>query len=820
MAIRGIYLETMKSLLFSFITLLSFSAFGQASLKGRVIDDTDGLGLPFVSITFNGKRAGTIGDLDGYFELETNEILKSIQVSYVGYKKVSFEPDPAAKNAMVIRLKRSDVVLMEAVALPGENPAHRIIRRTSALRPENDPLHLETFEYQSYNKLILTVETDSVDLLNSEGETDSSVYDIKKFMDRSHLFMSESATKRKYIKGKRDFEEIMASRISGFQNPTFTLIGTQLQSFSLFNDEIEILYARYISPLRKNSMREYFFLIQDTIFSSSIQNLTDTIYSISFRPRNPSRADLLSGTMHIGTRGYALRNLIASDTDTSGFRIEIQQKYKEVGNHWFPEQLLLTIDLGSAATFNGMGAMAYGWTYLKDINVNPPLNKKEIPRLELLLNDSANNASDDYWQKFRTRPLSSVESKTYTVIDSIGEEINLEKKVQFLSALTNKKIRFGVIDFDIDRLFKYNQPYEGLRLGMGLHTNEVLSQKFALGGYFGYGIRDFDWKYGGDIVFRPNARSIWSIKAFIEDDISERNSSTFTLARPSGLLDSKGNHHYSIDVFDRVRRYGATLRLDPLPFWHLNIGWQREIRDFLESRHLDWPDAGSRSFEGNVFTIGTAFAAKDKYMGGPFGRRLIDRSYPVFYGEVSTYLPEDGSEAFVRAMVKMTQRWSNLRVGDLSWSIELDFTRNVSSQSYLFSLPSNARRALQGSDPYFGIASDGYFETAFNNSFIADQQLFTNIRYDVPRRWTKIGKWKPSLSIVQRFGIGTLSENATNLSFEPLGISPEKGNFESGIEFNNLFRGLGAGVYYGYGAYSREKVGENIAIKLTFSSPF
>ena len=820
MLLRGISLEAMKSLLFCFVLFMTTSIFAQTSLTGRVIDDADGQGLPFVSITFNGKRAGTLGDLDGYFELQSTEAIQNIQITYVGYKKISLDIDPSESTPLLIRLKRSDVVLMEAVALPGENPAHRIIRRASALRPQNDPLHLETFEYQSYNKLILTIETDSVPLLDSEGKTDSAVYSVKKFMDKSHLFMSESATNRKYIKGERDFEEILASRISGFQNPTFTLIGTQLQSFSFFNDEIEILSSRYISPLRKNSMREYFFIIQDTLFSSALQKSTDTIYAISFRPRDPERSDLLSGTMHIGTQGYALHNVVANDSDTSGIEIEIQQKYKEVGNHWFPEQLLLTIDFGGAATFNGLGAIAYGWTYLKNINVNLPLNKKEIPRLELLLNDSANNTDEDYWNKYRVRPLDSVESQTYTVIDSIGEEVGLEQKIGFLTALTNKKLRFGLIDFDLDRIARYNQPYEGLRLGMGIHTNEKLSKKIAVGGYFGYGFRDQDWKYGGDIVFRTKATSMWSIKAFIEDDIYERNSTEFSLARPQSLFDSRGNHYYAIDVFDRVRRYGTTLRIDPLPFWHLNFSWQKEVRDFLESRHLDWPDAGNRSFEGNVFTIGTAFAAKDKYMGGPFGKRLTNRSFPVFYGEVSSYLPDDGNQAFVRAMVKMDQKWSSLRWGNLKWTVEMDFTQNVSSQSFLFSLPSNARRALQGSDPYFGIATDEYFETSFNNTFIADQQLFTNLRYEMPKHWTRIGTWKPRISVVQRFGIGILTNNATDLSFAPLGISPELGFYESGLELNNLWQGLGAGVYYGYGPYSRAAFGQNIAIKLTFSPPF
>ena len=47
-----------------------------------------------------------------------------------------------------------------------------------------------------------------------------------------------------------------------------------------------------------------------------------------------------------------------------------------------------------------------------------------------------------------------------------------------------------------------------------------------------------------------------------------------------------------------------------------------------------------------------------------------------------------------------------------------------------------------------------------------------------------------------------------------------KGYFESGLELNQIFKGLGLSTYYRYGAYQNPEWSDNLAVKLTYRLSF
>lgn len=83
---------------------------------------------------------------------------------------------------------------------------------------------------------------------------------------------------------------------------------------------------------------------------------------------------------------------------------------------------------------------------------------------------------------YRERPLDQKDSTTYRVIDSIGQELKLDRRIKGLEALMTGKWRIGKLDVDLNRLMAANQ-YEGFRLGLGLQTNERLVPWWQIGGY-------------------------------------------------------------------------------------------------------------------------------------------------------------------------------------------------------------------------------------------------------------------------------------------------------------------------------------------------
>jgi hypothetical protein len=796
----------------------------QRVVEGRVFDAGTGESLPFPGVTYNGLQEGTVGDIEGYFSLVCKEEPLFLEFAYVGYEKQKIRA-PFDVQPLQIQLKRADQTLRETVVFPGENPAHRIIRKASKARAQNDPMEMESFSYESYNKLWFTVETDSLSTLDSTGTLDSSKVELKKFFGRNHMFMMESATERQYINGSRDHEEVKASRTSGFENPAFTLLGSQLQSFSFYEDELIILNARYLNPLRKNSTNEYFFLLTDTIL---LKEAGDTVFQISYRPKDRSRKELLEGHLNIGTDDFALRNataVYAREDGPSSLATEIRQRYEQVGGHWFPTELMTEI-FWNGISINGAVPTGYGQTFIRNIQVDPDLQKGDIPSLELSLDADAFAKEEDYWAKLRKRPLDSTELQTYVVIDSISKEVDLEKRIDRLTNLFRGKFRWGKVDFDLDRVLKYNQPYEGTRLGLGAHTNEHWNRNWVIGGYFGYGSKDKDWKYGADLRFTPKLSGAWSFRLFFDRDLKETAGSSQLMSRKPSFLASGNIRWLGIEQFDRTEAFGFTTEVDLRPNLKLGLSVERQDRVSMASKAILEDADNLGRWAGDVFSLGMSWAPNDRYMAGPNGRTRMGTTYPLMvldlkFGSSLSGAPDQASGRFQRLEYAFIHRWSNLRSGDLR--VEAVFGSTLGSAapaSFVFTPRGNLFQELRESSPLWGTGAGHAFETLFNNEFTSDLQLQFLADYSLPRRILKIDDWSPQIILSQRVLWGQLSDPSVYEGRFLSVTAPEKVFLESGIEFSRMFRSLGIGLYYRYGAYAYDRWTDNLAIKLTAAGFF
>jgi len=83
-----------------------------------------------VTIVIEGFNQGTYSDIDGAFAFESALPGDLLMCSYVGYKSRNIQLEEATFNQkeFLIELRPIAVELSEAVVLPGENPAHRIVK--------------------------------------------------------------------------------------------------------------------------------------------------------------------------------------------------------------------------------------------------------------------------------------------------------------------------------------------------------------------------------------------------------------------------------------------------------------------------------------------------------------------------------------------------------------------------------------------------------------------------------------------------------------------------------------------------------------------
>ena len=100
----------------------------------------------------------------------------------------------------------------------------------------------------------------------------------------------------------------------------------------------------------------------------------------------------------------------------------------------------------------------------------------------------------------------------------------------------------------------------------------------------------------------------------------------------------------------------------------------------------------------------------------------------------------------------------------------------------------------------------------FFNEFFSNKHLYFHVKHYLPK-WQISRQIKPIISIVSRYGIGELKhkERHSEMNFKTL----EKGFYESGLEFNQIYKGIGFTAFYRYGPNQLPNLQDNIAIKLS-----
>lgn len=802
----------MKQLFFfTLLLLFGFSGMAQQKIEGKVLDAKSQQPLAFVSIVAESGKFGSSTDIDGRFSISVSPEVDSLTFSYVGYQRKRVAVS-TLRSSSTISLSPTAVELAEVEILPGENPAHRLINLAIANREQNNPEKATEFSYDSYNKLVFTGEPDSsyASLPDSLQRKDSSSYEGLQFLEKSHFFMMESVTKRDHIPPTHTKEVVTASRVSGMKTPIFTLIGTQLQSFSLYADYMSLMGNDFLSPLSKGSTNKYLFVLEDTLYQAA-----DTIFTISFRARRGKNFDALEGFLTINTDGYAVQNFVAEANDDPSLDVKIQQLYEKVEDkQWFPVQLNTKL-IFKSVELEDFEIFAEGRSYLKNIKLSTQLDKKSIGNVVLSMEEEAGKKDSTFWANYRENPLDEKEQETYHYMDSIGEEIKLDKKVKVYQALFRGKVPIGPVDLTLNRLMNFNN-YEGFRLGLGAETNDKISERFRLGGYSAYGFKDKAWKYGGHLSWQPKWQTFTSARVRYEQDVVDEGGIHFYNDRVSPFS-TEMYQMYFIRRMDQVERYAFELEshlLRDVKFTFFgNLQNRRITSDY---RFQVEPDQAAAQFyslvEGGV---NLRFSYREKFIEMFGVQTPIRYDYPVVH-------------------LKYTRGFSSIFDGDFDYNrIDLKIEkhtklRNLGISSFRFSagyldnnLPLGASFRARGSfDDDNPVASDFSFQSILPNEFYHNRYAAFFFRHTFKNLLFKSEWFNPQLAIVHAMGFGEMTNRAAhqNFNFQTM----DRGFYESGIQLDRLigFMNLGLGAFYRYGPYAFEEFEDNFFFKATFVFDF
>lgn len=799
----------MKNILaFAFVTVFVFISNSQ---RAYFIKD----GLSIESIPFVKVRPDVgvpfLADIDGKVVLENSVI--SIDLRAYGYKDSIVFLSNVIDNIIYISPLLKEIQEVRIVA--GENPAHRIIDLAIANRKLNNPLDNDAFRYESYNKFIFDANQDALEAI-PENSTDSTLIKIKSFFNEQYLFMMESASTRTFIPPSRDKEEITAYKVSGFNDPMFSTFANELQSFSFYENQFQLMGKTYINPIAFGGTRRYLFSIEDTTIVKQ-----DTTFTIFYRPHKGKNFDGMTGRLYINTNGYAIEKVTASPyEDTTGTEIIIVQEYELVNEKkWFPSKLSTEISLkGIVLTPKLKDAylQGKGSTYIKNIELNPDgLKKRDFDNVSVTTNDDAGTVKENVWDSLRVYDITEKEERTYEMIDSLSKAEKFDKKLSLMNSLLEGKLPLGYMNLDLTRLMDYNL-YEGYRFGVGLETSKKLMKNATFGGYYAWATHDKDTKYGGYSTIHLNRKNGLKINMRYQQDVAERGGISFQ--KDAFSLNSTSLYrHFFIKNMERQRLGEFAISGNIKSNMKISlIGnyqriWTTEGYNFYPPGDFNFLPPITE-FDLAETSLEFSWNIREKVM--QLGNQRISKGtkFPKIKFKATKGWKEwfESEFDYLRFNIEVQQDIAIRGIGIFNWTL--------SGSQTVGDVPLYLMQVGNGTGRSWNLSVMNTFETMRPSEFYNARQVSLFTRLTLNSIKTK-AKWnEPQFAIHNAFGYGDMNQKENHsISFR----SSDKGFFETGLILNNVLimnsYGIGIGAFYRYGSYAETDWKKNIVPKISFS---
>lgn len=784
--------------------LSAFSVSAQV-YRGQVVDE-DGQGLPNVAVVWgDAANQKSVTDIDGKFELPHRRF-RTVHFEVIGYEHAEFRPEDLPSDG-IIRLFAKTEALEEVVVLAGENPAWRIVRNAIRHKSVNHPRSYDSYRYISYNKNVITYNFD-IDTVMSSADSAKILEDMATAEER-HLLVLESVTKKYFKQPNRHAEEVIGTKISGFENPNIATIPDGIQHFGFYDDYMRLLNKEYLNPIATGFENRYVFLMKDTAIVG-----TDTTFMMEYFPTRGSNFEAFEGEIHINTNGWAIEYVTAEPWDKGKISISMEQWYSRVhGGYWFPKQLNFSLEL-ERFPFRKNGAVMLGETHLDSVYVNVPVPDQVFDHVQVKVRENAGLVDSSFWERRRAVELDAKEQETVTYMDSIGERYNLGAVMRSSRHAYRGFLALGPVNLDMKRLIA-SSAYEGFRMGMGVYTNELVSPYWSTGGYFGYGFGDQRLKYGGSLQLNFDLENDFWFKYDYKNDV-----------RGPGVIGinywertSFAEQFYNVRM-DRIEAHTMQLRSRAFTFHIFEVG----ARTFSLEPTYDY------AFVQPNGDIDTRFHFSEITFGW---RWVQDERIQSNYGQRIT----TGSLLWPAVRLNYSRGISGVFRGEFDYNkvelgIQFDrFTKNLGRTlislegGYIDSpLPIGMNFGSRPSySASFSVVVPNTFQCMRFNEFFNSQYAAMYFMHDFRSLLLRSGWFKPEIRFFQGVGFGRL-ENA-DLHINENIQDMRHGYFESGIALDNLIRintmnagyfGIGAGIFYRYGAYTLPDQWSNFTLKMAF----
>lgn len=615
-------------------------------VSGKVVDANTREPLPFVNVILKGTRAGATTDLDGYYSITTTTPGDSLVISYIGYNRVARAIKKGVEQEVNIGLTQG-IELMVVEVNPGENPAHRILRKIIANKDKNNGERLTAYEYEVYNKIEFDINNINDDFKNKKllqpfsfifDNIDSSNIKEKPYLP---VFMTESLSDYYYRKNPKVHNEVIkASKVAGVENASVSqFMGDMYQKFNIYDNTLIVFGKNFVSPISDNALFYYKFYLIDSMEVDGYK-----CYQLQFKPKRKQELAFV-GNLWATDSSFAVKQIEMSIADDANINFinstAVVQTFTQVNDGWLVKKEKLVIDFNpypiDQKKKNMLGIYGRRTASYDKFKVNAPKEDNFYSFTEnLKVNDDAFDKTDDFWKTNRHDSLSKNEKQIYHMVDTLQSLPVYRTWIDVIQLFVTGYKTVGNFEYGpYYNIYSYNE-IEGNRFRMGGRTSNKFSKWYELSGYLAFGTRDekFKYSFGMRSFIDKKSRTIVGLYYKNDNEILGQSQNGFTtdnilasifrITPLRNLTNVKQVHFY-------VETQWFSGFTSKLSFYNRQM---LPLADF----HYEFEKAPNTiAIKDKIVTsevrLLTRFAYNEKYIDGTFSRASLGTRYPILQAQ-------------------------------------------------------------------------------------------------------------------------------------------------------------------------------------------
>ncbi|MCC8070914.1 MAG: DUF5686 and carboxypeptidase regulatory-like domain-containing protein [Bacteroidales bacterium] len=493
-------------------------------LRGQVRDSISHEAVPYAAIFLKGVERGTLADIDGHFDFSTNKPFNLIEVRAIGFETKQLPVRHNAVNDLVIDLVPIGVQLDEVVVKRKKekyskknNPAVDFVRRIMAAQDLTDPHRHAYYNYDKYERINLA--------LNDVNPESNNHLLLKRFdFLREHIDTSEisgkpilnistreKASEVHYRREPRSEKEYVTGiNRAGFddildEESMQTFYEDVMREIDLYQNDVNILQNRFVSPLSRIATDFYKFYLNDTLMVGDTRCI-----ELTFAPHNVESFGF-TGRIYVaeGDSSMMIRKVVMNVPHNINLNF-IDKLYLEQEYVAAPDGTRLKVRDDMTAEVSILPGLQPFYvrrhTAYAHHSFDAPTDSATLfkPMQKIVETSMARRQDDDFWEEARLIPITDNERHVATMMERLRANKLYYWSEQVVKVLVSGYIPTGnpsKLDIGPMNTTVSHNGLEGWRLKAGGMTTANLSTRWFGRGYVAWGTDDHRWKYKGEVEY-------------------------------------------------------------------------------------------------------------------------------------------------------------------------------------------------------------------------------------------------------------------------------------------------------------------------------